>query len=69
MFLQIRSIRHFLVGHSERRCQRWGLRCYDGEPTHLSTRSRSSTSIMDCICLLNCLLPFMPLIILRLLFH
>ena len=33
------------------------------------TPDRGPLSIIDCICLLNCLLPFIPLIIFRLLFH
>ena len=70
MFLQIRSIRP-LPGRSFREKVPEAGAC-DATMANLRishTRSRSSTSIMDCICLLNCLLPFMPLIILRLLFH
>ena len=70
MFLQIRSIRP-LPGRSLREKEPEAGAC-DATMANLRishTRSRSSTSIMDCICLLNCLLPFMPLIIFRLLFH
>ena len=64
MFLQIRSTRP-LPGRSFREKEPEAGAC-DATMANLRishTRSRYSTSIMDCICLLNCLLPFMPLII------